>query len=136
MPSSKTSLTTPDVPVRAKHPIGRPTKYREEYCKQVVALGKDGKSQVQIACALNIDPASLRDWAKKYPAFALALTRAHAESQSWWERKGQESLGEKSFQALVWKVSMQARFRDDYTERKEISGGLTIVLPDDVKAGL
>ena len=121
---------------KLKHPIGRPTKYREEYCKQVVALGKDGKSQVQIACALNIDPASLRDWAKKYPAFALALTRAHAESQSWWERKGQESLGEKSFQALVWKVSMQARFRDDYTERKEISGGLTIVLPDDVKAGL
>ena len=23
------------------------------------------------------------------------------------------------FNALVWKVSMQARFRDDYTERKE-----------------
>jgi hypothetical protein len=30
----------------------------------------------------------------------------------------------KQFNALVWKVSMQARFREDYTERKvqEVSG--------------
>ena|SRR3990167_3955026 len=116
--------------------IGRPTAYKPEYCDQVIELGKSGLSQVQIACALEVDPKSLRDWAEKYPDFSLSLTRAHAESQNWWERKGQESLSEKSFQALVWKVSMQARFRDDYTERKEVSGSLKVDLADDVKAGL
>ncbi len=103
-------------------PAGRPTSYLPEYCERVIALGKEGKSQVQIACSLAVDPASLREWAKVHTEFSLALTRAKAEEQNWWENKGQDGLTADKFNSAVWAKSMSARFRDDYTERKEVSG--------------
>jgi hypothetical protein len=48
--------------------------------------------------------------------------RAKAEEQKWWERAGQENLGADRFQQQVWRTSMQARFRDDYTERRQLEG--------------
>ena len=114
-----------------KHPGGRPTKYDPAFCDEVIELGKQGKSQVQIACALDVDPATLRNWTEAHPEFLLALTRAKAHEQDWWETKGQEAVdkGEMSGPgATVWKKSMEARFRNDYTERKEVehSGAIAI----------
>lgn len=103
-------------------PAGRPSTYDAAYCAQVIDLGRQGKSQVQIACSLDVDPATLRDWAKAHEEFALALTRAKAEEQNWWENKGQDGLTADKFNSAVWAKSMSARFRDDYTERKEVSG--------------
>ena len=127
---------TESVAPKPKHAGGRPTKYRPEYCQQLIEQSAKGWSLAENAHSLNVNRSTIDLWAKDHQEFHEALTRAKIAEQTWWERKGRESLGEKTFQPLVWKVSMQARFRDDYTERKEISGGLTIVLPDDVKAGL
>ena len=117
---------------------GRPTKYKPEFCERVIKLGKEGKSPAQIACNLEIGRASLHDWAEAHPDFSAALTRAKDEEQNWWENKGQSSLSADRFQAAVWKKSMEARFRDDYTERKEhggIGGGAinVIISGDDDK---
>lgn len=101
---------------------GRPSKYDPSYCETVIELGKQGKSQVQIACALDVDPKSLRDWAAAHEEFSLALSRAKAEEQNWWENAGQIGMISDKFNAAVWKKSVEARFRDDYTERKELTG--------------
>lgn len=98
-------------------PLGRPTLYLPEYCERVIELGKDGKSQVQIACALDVDPKTLRDWAAAHEEFSLALTRAKAHEQDWWETQGQKGLTADKFNSAVWSKSMSARFRDEYTER-------------------
>jgi hypothetical protein len=37
------------------------------------------------------------------------------------EEMGFAGLGSKDFNAAVWKVTMAARFRDDYTERKDVT---------------
>lgn len=103
-------------------PAGRPSKYDPRHCERVVSLGKEGKSQVQIACDLGVDPKTLRDWAEAHEEFSLALTRAKAEEQSWWENAGQSGLFLDKFNAAVWKKSMEARFREDYTERRELTG--------------
>lgn len=100
-------------------PAGRPSSYDPLYCNTVIDLGRLGKSQVQIACFLDVDPATLRDWAKAHPEFALALTRAKAEEQNWWENKGMDGLTADKFNSAVWAKSMSARFRDDYTERRQ-----------------
>ncbi len=104
--------------------VGRPSSYLPEYCDSVIELGKQGKSQVQIACSIGVDPATLRDWRDVHPEFALALTRAKAEEQNWWEDKGQDGLTADKFNSAVWSKSMSARFRADYTERQqqEVSG--------------
>jgi transposase-like protein len=101
-------------------PGGRPTTYKPEYCERVIELGKEGKSRVQIAVELDVPRASLHDWAEAHPKFSAALTRAKECEQNWWETKGQQALDTRDFNAPVWKKSMEARFRDDYTERRQV----------------
>ena len=103
-------------------PAGQPTKYRPEYCEEVINLGKLGKSPAQIASNLGVARPTLYAWADAHPEFMTALTRAKTEEQRWWEDQAQLGLTADRFNAQVWTKSMQARFREDYTERKEVSG--------------
>lgn len=110
--------------VKAKRPIGRPTTYKPEYCKAIVDLAKTGAGMVEWALACDTDRPTLYYWAEQHPEFLTALSRAKMEEQKWWETEGRSGMRAEKFNALVWKTSMQARFRDDYTERKinEVSG--------------
>ena len=111
--------------VKPKKRMGRPTLYRVEYNDQVIEMGKQGYSIAMMASALDVDKASIYDWKDRYPDFSTSLSKAMAHAQAWWERAGIDGMqSNKQFNALVWKVSMQARFREDYTERKvqEVSG--------------
>ncbi len=103
-------------------PAGRPSKYQPEFCDEVVELGREGKSPAQMASHFDVSRQTIDNWAADNPEFLEALTRAKAHSQAWWEDQGAKGMVGDKFNAAVWKVSMQARFREDYTERKEISG--------------
>lgn len=96
--------------------VGRPSAYKPELCEIVMSLGKQGKSPAGIAAALHVERATLTKWGADYPEFSAALARAKAYEQQWWEDRGQKSLGRKHFQAQVWRTSMAARFKEDYTE--------------------
>lgn len=100
---------------------GRPTLYKPEYCETVIELGKQGDSLVQMASYFDVTRQTLENWASEHPEFLAALNRAKGHCQSWWEKAGREGmfLGGSGFNAAVWKKSMEARFREDYTERTE-----------------
>jgi hypothetical protein len=108
----------------AKRPVGRPTKYKPEYCEQIIQLGKEGKSIAQMASFFDVDKASIFDWAAAHEDFSTALACARAHSQTWWEDKAQQNLASRDFNAQLWLKSVASRFRDDYTERTqtEITG--------------
>ena len=103
---------------------GRPTDYSPEYCEQVVELGKQGKSVVQMACHFDVARSTIYEWASVHPEFSDAFTRAKQHSQDWWETKAQENLATSGFNASLWSRSMAARFPEDYTERqkRELTG--------------
>lgn len=107
-----------------KNPVGRPTKYKPEYCEKIVELAKEGKGWVAWAIACGVDRPTLYAWGDQHPEFLTALKEAKLYEQLWWEEIGQSSVLAKNFQAAVWRTSMQARFREDYTERKvqEVTG--------------
>lgn len=104
--------------------LGRPSEYRPEFCEQVLDLGRQGKSVVQMACHFDVVKQTLFNWTDAHPDFLDAFTRAKQLSQDWWETKGQGGLEGSGFNASLWSRSMAARFPDDYTERqkKEITG--------------
>ena len=108
----------------AKRPVGRPTKYKPEYCEQIIQLGKEGKSIAQMASFFDVDKASIFRWAEESDDFRTALARARVHSQNWWEDKAQQNLASRDFNAQLWLKSVASRFRDDYTERTqtEITG--------------
>lgn len=103
-------------------PAGRPTKYDPAYCDRVIELGKEGKSQIQIACALNVDRTTMLGWARDHEEFQTALTRAKEYEQDWWEGVGQQALFADKFNSAVWSKSMSARFRHDYADKLTHSG--------------
>lgn len=105
-----------------KRPRGRPTSYRPEYCERVIEMGEEGKSITQMAATLGFDKATLLDWRAAHPDFATALTRATALAQKWWEDRGQSGLGDRNFNAALWMKIVASRYRDDYADRKEITG--------------
>lgn len=98
---------------------GRPSGYKDEYCEVVVELGKEGKSPAQMAAHFDVCRQTIDNWKAAHPKFLEAFNRAMAHCQDWWETQAQENLTADRFNAAVWTKSMQARFREDYTERQE-----------------
>jgi hypothetical protein len=105
--------------VKQKRPVGRPSKYKPEYCEAVIEMAKQGKGWASYAATFEIDRATLYDWAAAHEEFSTALTRAKVLEQQWWEDQARENLRSREFNANLWIKSAQARFREDYTERKE-----------------
>lgn len=103
-------------------PAGRPSTYRPEYCEKVIDLGKKGMGPVEIAVELGVPRTTMLSWANEHLEFSTALTRAKECEQAWWERTGREALGADKFNSAVWSKSMSARFREEYTDRREVSG--------------
>lgn len=101
---------------------GRPTLYKQEYCDAVIEMGKEGKSPIEMASYFDVSRQTIDNWAASHPDFLEALNRARVHCQAWWENAGREGmfLGGGGFNAAVWKKSMEARFREDYTERQEV----------------
>ncbi|MBX3583564.1 MAG: hypothetical protein KF810_16890 [Rhizobiaceae bacterium] len=108
--------------------MSRPSTYLPSYCDDVIKLGKEGKSKAQMASFFDVSRQTIDNWADANPEFLEALNRAMAHCQAWWEDKGQTGMEKAGFNAAVWKKSVEARFRDDYTERKEVehSGEMTV----------
>lgn len=99
---------------------GRPTSFKAAYCEDVVTLGKEGKSLAQMCAHFDISRQTIDNWAAAHPEFLEALSRAKAHAQAWWEDQGVVGMTADKFNAAVWKKSMEARFREDYTERQQI----------------
>jgi hypothetical protein len=96
---------------------GRPSTYDPMYCDMVLRLGAEGKSPEQIAAEIGVPRTTMLSWADTNPDFSTALTRAKELEQAWWENVGQSALFADRFQASVWSKSMQARFREKYTDK-------------------
>lgn len=101
---------------------GQPTKYRPEYCDEVIELGKEGKSVAQMCAHFDISRQTIDNWASQNPAFLEAFTRAKVHMQAKLEEMGFNGLTSDKFNSTLWAKTMSARFREEYTERKEHSG--------------
>lgn len=101
---------------------GRPSKYSEELCEKVIELGRQGYSLAAMAGKLEVSRNTLYSWADLHDTFKDALARAKALEQLWWEEEGRRALTADKYQQQIWIKSVQSRFQEDYTERKELSG--------------
>lgn len=104
--------------VKPKHAGGRPTLFRPGHCETVIELGRLGYSKARMAAHFDVAKQTIEQWAKDYPEFSDALTRARTHSQSWWEAKAQsEGLESRDFNTPLYIGSMKSMFREDYTDR-------------------
>lgn len=105
--------------------MGRPSSYDPAYCEQVIEMGKQGYSVVEMAAELGVHRETLeQNWPAAHPEFSEAFTHARIASQAWWERTGRVGMIENSISAPIWSRSMAARFPRDWREVKgtELTG--------------
>ena len=101
---------------------GRPTKYRPEFCELVISVGEYGGWLSEMAEACDVHRSTMDEWASVHPEFSEALTRAKQKAQDWFEIRGREGLTAEKFNSALWQKQMSARHRDEYTERRELTG--------------
>lgn len=109
-----------------KRSVGRPSKYKPEYCDEAENLGRQGKSLYQMAAHFGVARQTIDQWKEDHPEFSDALTRAKTFCQAWWEDAGQLGVLDTKFNGNVWIKTMQARFREDYTEKRQVEHSGTI----------
>ena len=99
--------------------MGRPTSYDPSYCDEVVELGRQGMSVVEMACSIGVSRNTLEtNWTEAHPEFLEAFRRAKDESQAWWERTGRVGMLAKTIDGSIFSRSMAARFPHDWRETK------------------
>lgn len=101
---------------------GRPTKYKPEFCELILEIGAQGGWLSEMAEACDVHRSTMDEWASAHPEFSEALARAKQKAQAWFEEQGRKGLTYDKFNAALWSKQMSARHRDEYTERREVSG--------------
>ena len=99
---------------------GRPSLYDPAYCEKVIEMGKMGKSIVQMASAFDVTRETIYEWTRVHPEFSDAISRAKVHAQHWWEEMGQAGLTMQGFNASLWAKNVSCRFREDYSEPKNV----------------
>ncbi len=113
------------------NPVGRPSKYRPEYCERVIELGKEGASVVEMAVEIGVARSTLEgEWPLNHPEFSEALAHARECSQMWWEKAGRIGMIENNINSSIWSRSMAARFPNDWREKTLIGSDPENPLPN------
>lgn len=103
--------------MKEKRKPGQPTKYRPDVHPEIVIKhGEQGHSESQMAKACGVARVTMRRWAEQHEEFRTALTRANSLAQAWWEETGQKAMHDKNFNANMYRIAVQARFKEDYTQ--------------------
>jgi len=129
------------------HAGGRPTDYNPEWVEKLPEMFSEGQSVLEVAVNLGITKTTYYAYEKQYPEFLDASIRGKELSQLWWEKQGRQNLfdtseydGEtktsisKRFNDKLWSRNMACRFRDDWTEKHDLSlsspkdGGLKVIV--------
>lgn len=99
--------------------VGRPTKYKPEYCQEAIDFMRQGKSIVQLSAFIDIPVRTIYQWEEDHAEFSHALKRARELSQSAWESKLEDMIFMgKEVNAPLAKLLMANRF--GWSDKKEV----------------
>lgn len=98
--------------------VGRPTKYKPEYCEQVIEYMRTGAAKKELALELNIHIDTLYEWSEVHPEFSEAIKKGVCLSEGWWVREGRKNLENGHFQTALWYINMKNRH--GWSDKKSI----------------
>lgn len=95
-----------------KNKGGRPSKYKKQYCFEIIEHMKTGLSLESFAGRIGVSRETIYEWERTRPEFSDACKKARAECQEFWEKVGLNGMTGKikGFNAAVWIFNMKNRF--------------------------
>lgn len=65
---------------------GRPTKYEQRFCDEVIEHMKDGASLTSFAAEVGVARSTINEWIDNQPEFSEAVKIGKARCAAWWEK--------------------------------------------------
>jgi hypothetical protein len=100
-------------------PVGRPPKYKPEYCEQLVEWMKQGNSfyTFGVRCDPPVCWDTLKEWANVYQEFSAAKRLGRQFEMKWWDdlHRRCAATGEGNMTGIVW--AQKNKFPAHYKER-------------------
>lgn len=103
--------------------VGRPTKYKREYCKALIEHMTDGASIASFAASIDVGRSTINLWADHHPEFMEALKAGKAKCAAWWEERVREIAreGGATGQATAVIFGLKNMASEDWRDRQEIT---------------
>lgn len=104
------------------NPPHRPSKYKAQYCGQLIDHMAGGLSFESFAGVIEVGRATVYRWLDDYEDFRDAKEKGEAKSLLFWERMGVDgSCGRiKGFNAMSYQFNKKNRF--NWKDKQEVSG--------------
>lgn len=103
-----------------KNPVGRPTKYKPEYCQMVVDHMAEGASLTSFAAEIEVSRATINVWMGEYPEFLESVKRAKAKCAAWWERVGRSGAQGGDVNPTLVIFGLKNMAADDWRDKQEV----------------
>jgi len=71
---------------------GRPTKYKKEYCKDIIAFMSEGATIVEWCVHVGHPKATIESWMKDHADFSCAVQEAKQVAEAWWHKNIRDVL--------------------------------------------
>src|SRR5689334_12371072 len=94
---------------------GRPSKYSEAYCNEVISYCSQGYSLTAFAGSIGVSRDSLYEWADKHEAFSDALKIAQTKSAIYWEDRLRNSTSSAETTAAIF--ALKNRVAKDWRDK-------------------
>lgn len=114
-----------------KHPGGAPTKYRPEYCADLIIHMSKGLSYQSFAGHVRVNIDTLYEWETNNPEFSDAKKKAMEINRLFWETAGIEGMyqpsgpGSTPLNPTIYIFNMKNRFPKEWRDRQEIESTVT-----------
>ena len=101
-----------------KGKVGRPTKYKEEYCEMLIEHMSEGYSFDSFGGIIEVDETTLYEWEKTHKEFSLSKSIGTQKSMVWWEKVGRKGMINEIpfFNDRIWRLNMINRFRSKWSD--------------------
>lgn len=126
-----------EVVQQEKNPIGRPSKYKPEYCQELIEHMRQGFSFESFAGLTMVNVDTLYEWTKVHQDFSDAKKTGFDLSRLFWEKIGidnilntSENFGEgagsksQSINSTVYIFNLKNRFPKEWRDRQEIDSNI------------
>lgn len=126
-PNTPSTSTTPST-----RPVGRPTKYKAEYCEDLINHMKRGLSFESFAGAVSVCIETIYTWIREYPEFLEAKQIGFSKNRYYWESLGVAGTAGKidRFNSTAFIFNMKNRFPREWRDRHEIDHSGKIEVKD------
>lgn len=94
---------------KVKNLGGRPTKYKPQYCEEMLEMARTGRGPTAFAAQIGVARSSLYEWAKDNKAFSDALERSKQLVEEYLVEMGMENMFSKDFNTKIWEMFLKCQ---------------------------